>query len=95
MSELPISDEAVEAVATAEAMWQGVELEAMCERHQNVYRTKAKRAIRAFLQAEGFEVDRDIAGMDDRLPRPDRWRLVSNWKPIEQITPGSNQGGEG
>lgn len=103
--ELPISDDAVEAAALAEARWQGCVLAELNERHQDVYRRKARRAIVAFLQAEGFEVEETAAYKKGNLSIPHftgpverpGWerveplcRLISPWKP----TPSSTEGDE-
>lgn len=85
MTALPISDEAVNAAAMSEAMWQGVELSSMVERQQEVFRHKARRAIVTFLEAEGFEVEDDGLVASARRPH---FRLVSPWMPAPTTEEG-------
>jgi hypothetical protein len=43
---------------------------------------RLRRGISAYLSAIGLTQERDIAGMDDRVPRPDRVREVTPWRPL-------------
>lgn len=69
--ELPISDEAVQEAT-------GIVVREVARPSAETWQETMRRAIAAFLQAEGFEVETRVASSDIG---DEEARLVSPWKP--------------